>query len=53
MSLTTINHCLINRMGLEKWAASKAAGVGTTCFSKPRSFAEYAVAQDKSDKKAF
>lgn len=34
------NLCLINRMGLEKWATSKAAEVRTTYFSKPWSLAE-------------
>ena len=34
------NLCLINRMGLEKWAASKAAEVRKTYFNKPWSLAE-------------
>ncbi len=34
------NLCLINKMGVEKWAESKAAEVRETYFSKPWSLAE-------------
>ncbi len=34
------NLCLINRMGLEKWAESKAAEVRDTYFNKPWSLAK-------------
>ena len=34
------NLCLINRMGLEQWAASKAAEVRKAYFKKPWSLAE-------------
>ena len=34
------NLCLINRMGVEQWAESKAAEVRTTYFTKPWTLAE-------------
>ena len=34
------NLCLINKMGIEKWAATKAAKVRHTYFNKPWSLAE-------------
>jgi len=39
-NIKVFNLCLINRMGLEQWATSKAAEVRTTYFNKPWSLAE-------------
>ncbi len=39
-NIKVFNLCLINRMGLEKWAESKAAEVRKTYFNKPWSLAE-------------
>ena len=39
-NIKVFNLCLINRMGVEKWARSKAAGVRKTYFTQPWTLAE-------------
>jgi len=39
-NIKVFNLCLINKMGLEKWAESKAAKVRQSYFTKPWSLAE-------------
>jgi len=34
-NIKIVNLCLINKMGLEKWAKTKAADVREVCFTKP------------------
>ena len=39
-NVKVFNLCLINKMGLEKWAKSKAVNVRRTYFTKPWSLAK-------------